>query len=190
MDLIFSTPWWLPTGLLAVGAALFWSGNKRIDQGMKRLGFGLILAAVLVMIVSSIVETPKEKAIRITKAVINAYKDHDWDKMQSLLDPATKLANYGNRNMIMAGAKASIDKPGVKDVHVLSIEADQEQTHIGVTTTVVAAIDQAQGRPVTSTWRFDYVNFGGEWTLESITPLRLMGESPDAIVRELPRVAQ
>ena len=34
-NLLFDAPWWLPALLIAVGLALWISGNKRVDAGLK-----------------------------------------------------------------------------------------------------------------------------------------------------------
>lgn len=188
MDFLFDTPWWLPAALFAAGAFVFWTGNRRLDKGLKRLGWGLVVAAVAVGLVSYLVETPRERTLRMTRALIDAYRSHDWERMSSTMDAGTTLAQYGNREMILAGAKASLDNPGVKEVYILSMDADQQQSHVVVTTTVATTLERAFDRPVRSTWQFDWVNFGGTWTLSTITPLGLEGQSPEPILRRLPQV--
>ncbi|HZZ44588.1 MAG TPA: hypothetical protein VFE58_16755 [Tepidisphaeraceae bacterium] len=189
-DLLFDPAWYLPAGLLAAGAILFWTGNRKLDRTLKNLGGILALLAITWGIVSYLVQTPKEHALTQTRAILSAYKSHNWPRMQELLDPGTTLGHYGNRDMIMLAARQSIDNPGVKDVYILSTDADQVQSHISVTTTLATTVDRAMGRPVRSTWQFDFVNMGGDWTLTTITPLSFEGQSPDPILRELPHTGK
>lgn len=188
MDLLFAPPWYYPVALLLVGGAVFWNGNRRLDKTLKNVGGGLVLLAVAWAILAFLIQTPKERALAHTKSLLNAYKNHDWPQFQSLLDPGTTLAKYANRDMIVRAAQTSIDTPGIKDLYVLSTEASQTDTHIAVTTTIVTTVERAMNRPVRSTWQFEYVNMGGTWTLTTITPLDVEGQSAEPILRELPSV--
>jgi hypothetical protein len=188
MDLLFAAPWYYPVALLLVGGVVFWTGNRRLDKTLKNVGGGLLLLAVAWAVVSYLVQTPKERALAHTKSLLTAYKDHDWPRFQSLLDPGTTLARYANRDMIVRAAQNSIDAPGIKDLYVLSTEADQTDTHIAVTANVITTVERAMNRPIRSTWQFEYVNMGGTWTLTTITPLAFEGQSAEPILRELPSV--
>jgi hypothetical protein len=187
MDLVFDPAWYLPVGLLVVGVTVFWTANRRLDKTLKNVGGVIVLAAVVGGGAGYVVRTPKEKALAHTRALLEAYEQRDWGKLEGLLDPATTLAQYGNREAIMRGARASVDDPGVKELYVMSAEATQIQTHIEVTTTVVTTVERAMGRPVRSTWQFEFVNMGGAWTLTTITPLALEGQSAEGMLRQLPR---
>jgi hypothetical protein len=188
MDLLFDVPWYYPVVLLVAGVVVFLGGNRRLDKTMKNVGGALVLLAVGWALVSYLVETPKEKAIAHTKGLLDAYRKHDWERMKGLLDSGTTLARYGNRDMIMRAAEASIDNPGIKDLYILSTEAKQTQSQVAVTTTVATTVSKAMDRPVRSTWEFDYVDMGGVWTLTTITPLEFEGQSAEPILRELPSV--
>jgi uncharacterized membrane protein YeiB len=174
--------------LFAVAAVVFWTGNRRLDKTMKNVGGGMVLLAVGWALAAYLVQTPRERAVAHTKSLLHAYAAHDWPRFQSLLDPTTTLANYANRDMIVRAAQESIDNPGVKDVYILSTEADQTGTHIAVNTTIVTTVARAMDRPVRSTWQLDFVNMGGTWTLTTITPLAFEGQDPSPILRQLPHV--
>lgn len=190
MDFAFDPVWYWPVGLFVVGVTVFWTGNCRLDKTLKNAGGALALLALAWGVAAYVVETPREKAVTHTKELIEAYKAHDWGKFTGLLDPGTTLARYGNREMIVQAAKRSIDDPGVKETYVLSTESSQQQSHVVVTMTVATTIEKAMGRPVRSTWEFDYVNMGGEWTLTAITPVGFEGQSAETILRQLPAVGK
>jgi hypothetical protein len=188
MDLLFAPAWYYPVVLLLVAVVLFWNGNRRLDKTLKNVGGGLALLAVGWGGVAYLVQTPKERALAHTKSLIQAYQAHDWPRFQSLLDPGTTLASYGSREVIVRAAQASIDNPGVKEVYTLSTEAQQNGAHVVVTTTIATTLERLGGQPVRSTWQFEFVNMNGTWTLTTITPLALEGQSAEPILRQLPRV--
>src|SRR6476661_5988968 len=64
MDLLFDPAWYMPVGLLVVA----WG------------------------VVSSLVQTPKERALAHTRSLLKAYAAHDWTRLETLLDPTTTLA--------------------------------------------------------------------------------------------------
>lgn len=188
MDLLFAPAWYYPVVLLLVAVAVFWTGNRRLDKTLKNVGGALILLAFAWALVAYLVQTPKERGLAQTKGLIRAFEARDWPKFQSLLDPGTTLASYGNRDMIVAAARKSVDDPGVKEVYILSSEAQQAGPHVTVTTTVATTLERLGGQPIRSTWQFEYVNMSGTWVLSTITPLTFEGQSPDPILRQLPRV--
>src|SRR5689334_11092523 len=115
-ELFFETPWWLPTAIVAVGAVLFYTANKRREARLRTVGLGVVCLGVLIAVVSYLVDTPKERAVKGSKHLVQAVASRDWQTMQSLLHPKASLsiANvsstlYNDRDQIVARAKEGVD---------------------------------------------------------------------------------
>ena len=133
--------------------------------------------------VSYFVDTDLEKAVKNTKGLVRAVNDRDWAKMQTILDPKASLAvqnsgtPYNDREKIIGGAKAGVDVYGLKNVHILSTETQQAQTSITVTLEVLTEQDFTQGRPLPSTWQFDWLQNAKGWSMTRITCLKIGNSS-------------
>src|SRR5829696_8011445 len=128
-DLLFETPWWLPTVIAAVGAVLFYTANKRREVKLRTIGLGVIALGVLVALVSYFVDTPKERAVDGSKRLVQSVANRDWATMQSLLHPkaSVSIANlpatlYNDRDQIVARAKDGAERYGIKSATVLSTD--------------------------------------------------------------------
>src|SRR4051812_12349549 len=110
-NLLFDTPWWLPTLLVGVGIVLFWNGNRRQETKLRNIGLLLVAAAAGMMAVSYLVDTPLEKAVKQTKLLVNSVETSDWTAMRSILGANTQLsvlggpAVYESRDEIVDAAK-------------------------------------------------------------------------------------
>src|SRR4029079_3493871 len=146
-DLIFDTPLWLLGLLVIVGAALWWSGNNRQDKTLKRVGLAVFLVGVLVGVVSSLVDTDKERAARQTRQIVSAVERRDWEGFGKLLDPRTHVMIYNNREDIVAGAKITADVIGLKSLHITGMDVEQKDTVINVDFKALRAQERPTGRP-------------------------------------------
>jgi hypothetical protein len=187
-DLIFDTPLWLLGLLVIVGAALWWSGNNRQDKTLKRVGLAVFLVGVLVGVVSYLVDTDKERAARQTRQIVSAVERRDWEGFGKLLDPRTHVMIYNNREDIVAGAKITADVIGLKSLHITGMDVEQKDTVINVDFKVLSDQERSMGRPIITSWRFIYQNFGNGWKLDSIEPLKSDEVNPEQIRANLQRV--
>src|SRR5437867_12105339 len=94
-NLLFQTPWWLPTIAIGVGLFVLWTGNQRQEKPVMRAGIAIALAGLTLALVSYLVDTPLEKAERRTRQLVAAAGKHDWTTFHNLLDPQTNV--YGLR---------------------------------------------------------------------------------------------
>ena len=151
---VFSTPWWLPTLVVAVGIGLWVSGNKRTDKTLKRVGLLGVLLGVALGLVSYLVETRVERVTRQSRELVRTVVDRDWKKMQSLLDPKVTLKvqgvpfglQYGDRDAILKGAREGVERIGLSSGNVTHVEvqdADQADVLEGLVRPLVPAEPQA-----------------------------------------------
>lgn len=186
-DLLFDTPWWLPTAIAVVGVGLFVSGNKRRHAGMRAAGGAVALLAVLLVAASYFVDTDVEKAVKRTAALVDAVDRQDWQAFESLLDEQSSLGNYVGRAELTQGAQDAVEKFGVRKAGVLSQSVRQDDTLITVTVSAFSEQDMPPG-PMRSTWEFDWQQRGDEWFLYRITPLSVGNQAIENPAAHLPPV--
>jgi hypothetical protein len=182
-QLLFETPWWLPTSIIGIGVILFLTGNRRQEKSVLRSGIIFVLLGVTIALVSYFVETDTEKVVSRTKQLVAAVNDRDWNKFSSLLDPKTSFDGYHNREQLVEGAKATTEKIGLKSVQLTGIDTEVHDSLIIVN---VRALSQQEitGSAFTD-WQLQWQNFGEGWLLNSIQPLSNAQISERQIERRL-----
>ncbi len=189
-DLIFATPWWLPTGLIVVGVILVVGGNGRQQKGTRNAGVGLLVVAVVVVLLSHFVDTDRKRAARQTKELIAAVQDRDWSKMTALLDDDATVSTpfgqlYGNRREIVDEAKALSERHGLKAVGGSMVRETQDNAGIVVLMDTSATVDAGGmgAYPVPSVWEFDWQETAGEWHVHQITCVSIGGKTDADTIR-------
>ena len=192
-ELLFDAPWWLPAVLAFLGIALFWNGNRRQEAKVRNAGLLFLLGAVLVLAVSHFVDTDLEKATKDSKALVYAVEQRDWAKMKVILDPLASLSVsdslqlYGTRDQIIDAATRAVDEHGLKNVHILSVTPQQTDTLINITMTIASEQDRTQGRPITTTWQFEWQQSGNTWSLVRLINLSIANMRGDEAAKQFPR---
>ncbi len=120
-DLLFDTPWWLPTLLIVIGIVLFITGNNRQEVRIRTAGIIAVLLAVVVILLSYFVQTDREKAENGSRQLVAAAVAHKWAVFDQLLDPKASVTVLGagtlaaNRREIIEMAKDGTTRFGLKD---------------------------------------------------------------------------
>ena len=173
-DFLFDTPWWAFVLIGIVGVALFMSGNSRQNKGALRAGVTMLLVGVLLAILSYLVDTPKEKVIKGTHALVTAVVNRDKATMNAELHPGATLAGW-KRQQIIDGAVTLADQFGLKSATVTGTEVKVDQSSsITVTIRVIA---QFQGKElpydnVPTDWQLNWWEMpDGKWLLKEIVPM-------------------
>jgi hypothetical protein len=195
-DWLFETPWWLPTLIVAVGVFLLWNGNRLTNSKLTRAGAAACLLAVLLVIISALVNTPKERAIAGSKKLINSFEKRDWTSFQSVLAPdvSVTLLNdpqtiYPNRQTLVAAAKDAQDRYNFSSVRITSMSAVQADTLISVNIDIITVQEKPVNFPVTSAWRFEWQEAADGWALERIIALKIANQSVDRVRPMFPNPA-
>src|SRR6266700_7096072 len=158
-NFLFDAPWWFPTILAGLGIFLFWTGNRRQEDKVRNAGVGLLLAAVLVLLLSYFIDTDMEKAVKRSKALVHAVEQRDWATMRANLDPAVSLSVLGfnvlyeNREDLINGARRGVEQYGVRNIHILSTSAEESDSLISVTMSIVSEQEATLGRPTPTSWK-------------------------------------
>ena len=184
-DLLFDTPWWLLTLIAVIAIALLLSGNKRQNTRLKIAGLVALLLAIGLFTSSWLVDTDVEKVTKRTRQLVAAINDRDWKTFESLLDPKTSFAIYNNRPQLVAGAQATADRIGLRAAHITRLQAKQTQSVITVDLDALSEQDATLGRPMPTSWEFDWQETREGWLLFRIHPLPNRDVTPDKVMREL-----
>src|ERR1051326_5423352 len=178
-ELLFHTPWWLPTALIALGVVLFIAGNNRMERRVRAAGLISMAAAVLLMLVSYLVDTDLERAENGSRQLVASVAASDWARMQGLLDPNCTVAVmnavtvYNNRDQIVRGAQDAVGRYGLRAAGIRSLEAQQTGPLITVSVDVITEQDATALRPLPSSWQFEWQRGPGGWSITRITNLRI-----------------
>jgi hypothetical protein len=192
-ELLFETPWWLPTAIVAVGAVLFYTANRRQEVKLRTVGLAVVALGVAVALVSYFVDTPKERAVNGSRRLVQAFADKDWPAMTSILHPKASLsiANlstlYNDRDQIVAKAREASDRYGLKSATVLGIDARQDQTLITVSIDLLTVQEYTMGKPIRSKWEFDWMESADGWSLYKIRAISIADQQTERIEPMFPR---
>ena len=186
-DLVFDTPWWLPTVIAIAGAWMLTDGNRRGRDGLRNAGAAVFLAAVALVAVSFFVDTDKETCLKRTGALVDSVEKQDWPRFASLLDDNTSFAGYSGKSEMVDGAKRSAALIGLKKAYVTSKTARQTDTLITVAFDAASEQDMPP-YPVRSSWEVDWQQRGERWLLYRVTLVAVNGQPADAAVGRLPSV--
>src|SRR3954463_10655610 len=141
MNYIYETPWWLPTGIALLGVILFITGNNRAEKRLRLAGIIVIALAVVLAMVSYLLDSPREKVIKRTYALVDSVEKRDWDRMGTYLSPGVAIVVFDGRDAVVSAAQKAADYSELKQVRIISLDAtvlpDQTiRTTLRVTTTL------------------------------------------------------
>jgi hypothetical protein len=186
--LLFETPWWLPTVVVVIGTVVFYTANKRREGKLRNAGLAVAALGVGLAVLSYFVDTDQERAVKRTRQLVASFEKKDWTTMRSLLHPRVSLgiANvpmtlYNDRDQIVARAQDAAERYGFQSVNITSIDARQDQTLITVSLGVLSIQEQTAGRPIPSTWEFDWLESADGWSLYKIRAIQVANQQADQI---------
>lgn len=182
-DLLFDTPWWLPSAIILLGVAIWFQGNRRVHRLSMRIGLGVAGVGVLLFAVSYFVETEKEKVTRLTREFINAVVARDWAKVESLMDPnvvfrnqsVVSVAESDKRENLLLRARERTEQSGLKDIAVQHIAATKAPMQTSVDARLIATFEGKGYGKLSADWRFVWVKTSGQWQM---TELHLVQINP------------
>jgi hypothetical protein len=193
MSLLLNVPWWMVAGLGALGIILFVAGNRRREDMLRNAGAVLVVAAIGWAAVSYYMDTPLERAANRSRELVASVIDKNWPVTQAILAPNASLsvlsadaAVYTSREQIIDGAKQAVDQYGLKSATILSLQARQDGGLITVDLDILSDQDVTMGRPITTSWQFEWQKSGEQWVLTRITCLRIGNSEGPAAQRQFP----
>jgi len=186
-DLLFDTPYWL-LGLFAVlGVGLWFSGNARQDKRFQYAGYASLLVALILALLSYLVDTDREIVIRRTRQIVEAVSKKDTATALKLLHPRASLADM-NRQQIADRIGTAADQFGVKSVRITSLDVAPQPLGDEMTAALAATADMTVGPysgGVPSTWDLTWVKSNDQWLLRDITPKTVPGIDTNTLIGRL-----
>lgn len=192
-DLLLNVPWWMVAGLAALGIVVFVAGNRRREDPLRNAGVVLVVAAIGWAAVSYYMDTPLERASKRSRELVASVIEKNWPVTQGILAPTASLsvlsadaAVYTSRDQIIDGAKQAVDQYGLNSANILSLQARQDGSLITVDLDILSNQEVTMGRPITTSWQFEWEKSGQQWVLTRITCLRIGNSEGSAAQRQFP----
>lgn len=195
-NLLFNAPFWAPLLLGAIGVFVFFAGNRRQQVGVRSAGLAIVLLAVVYAGVSYFVDTPAERAEKGTRAFVQGVIAKDSTALSGLLDPMAALTvlgsatPYSNREAITTNALAAVDQYGIKSANILTLTSEVKADAVIVTIDVLSDQEATYGRPMTTSWQFEWEPTNEGLLITRITCLRIGEASGDAALGRFPSVGR
>ena len=187
-DLLFSTPWWLPTLICGVGIVLFIVANNRQETRLRSAGMIIFAFGILLCVVSYLVETDKEKVERHTHEFISAIIASDWPKVQSLLDPQVEFLKLRGPDQLVPAIRAAQEHIKVTSAHITSTHIDESPGDITENIGVLSIQEATLQQGAITGWRLDWAPTPDDkdWKLLQIKSLGGQQISADDVESQVP----
>ena len=190
-ELLFHTPWWLPTTIIAAGVALFLAGNRKTEGSIRTAGAAVVGLGVLLIAVSWAIDTDVEKVEIRSKQLVEAAGHNDWSKVEGLLSPTAHFRfqrgerEYGNRKDLIAGARQASESTGLRSAWVGSDNVQQTGGLITTEMRVFSDQDKVGGHQIPSDWQLDWQKENGQWVVSEIRLIQVGDVGAEAINQHL-----
>jgi hypothetical protein len=171
---LFDTPYWLLALLAIVGVGLLVSANARREKRLAWAGGLALFVAALLVLLSLIVETDKEKVVARTRELVRAIEAKDTATMDRLLHPGAKLVGTDLKKAdIIDVAPRDVERYQLKNIRIALEDPKQVSAGmIDVTGTITA---DAPGIGIMGTptdWQFSWIKTPDGWRVRDIRPLK------------------
>jgi hypothetical protein len=163
MNLIYETPWWLPTGIAALGIILLTNGNKRQEAKVRNAGLGVIGLAILLALLSYFLDSPREIVIKRTKALVAAVEKRDWPGMEALLHPEVSVMIWKGLKEVMERTKWAAERFDLQSVRIAGISAEKPDPGVKVALQVAADFKDVSG--TITNWALEWEQTDHGWML-------------------------
>jgi hypothetical protein len=191
-ELLFHTPWWLPTAIIVAGVILFLAGNRRTQGPIRTAGALIIGLGVLLIVVSWAIDTDVEKVENRSKLLVESAGHNDWGKVETLLSPTAHFTfklggrQYGDRQELIDAARKASESTGLRSAWVASENVQQTGTALLTTEMrVFSDQDKVGGHQIPSDWQLDWQKENGQWVVTEIRLIQVGDVPPEAINQHL-----
>lgn len=184
-DFLFDPPFVWPAIAFVVGLGVFLYGNARVKAPVRNLGLGLIALVVAWCVTAYFVQTPLEKAVSRTRAIVSTVTAKDWAKLPALFDPDTRMASLASGDAIAKAAESAAGTFGLTDIRVLSQAASRGGPYT-VDVTINTLVEASMNTPAVFTFQYN-INRDGSVRLTRIVPVSVGGTTGDDLTGRIGR---
>lgn len=190
-DLLFDTPWWLPTIIIAVGLFAFLSGNKRTILKLRNAGLIVVGVGLLLVAVSYVVDTDKEKVVKRSRELVKDVEGREWDAAGKLMAPDIRFTgagrDYKTSEELITGARAATDAVGLNSATVTSVTPTVLGRTITTELHMFTDTNKLAGQQIPSTWQLTWEKRPDQgWVVTEIRLLSVANTSAEAVRNQLP----
>jgi hypothetical protein len=184
-DFLFDTPYWFLGLLGVIGAALWMSGNSRQNDGLKRSALGVFLLAVILALLSILIDTDKEKVIRRTRQLVAAVEKQDQPSAAKLLHPQVQLFEM-DKPAILNRIASAASEFHIKSIRINSIDVQPMDRDLSAVMSATTDVDlPIWSGPIPSTWKMVWEKTDQGWLLRDISPINVPGIDPQMLSRQI-----
>lgn len=178
--LTLESPWSLVLAALIAAIVAWRVLSARHPRRARTACAGFVLFGVGVVILSRVVETPRERLARATRTLVAAVAEADLEGVRSAMTPDAALYWWLNPDGLpLDGVLARVERDfsergayRVKEHAILELQSFIEGEGRGRVQVKVRVTSQAEGVPLISWWRLDYVRGDdGRWRVRGLQPL-------------------
>lgn len=184
-SLFLEDPWMLLLGLLGITILLWAMARRNGEQRLLRGAWIAAMVAILIIVISSLVETTREHLMDQTTQLVDAVERHDTATLDALLMPDARVVDEnGNvwfpRIMLDNSLKAFAKRFGQWDHRIISINARQDSASEALSGVKIrTTLSEAEPVPVPSHWEFVWVtDEQGRWRVQDIRAIEIMNQKP------------
>lgn len=185
VEIFFDLPWFIPAAVAITGIALFLWANARLRKRERAIGLGLVGLALLMAIVSYLIDTPRETVEKRTRMFVAAVVAKDSSAMGDLL-AGDAIAFSWDKQDIIDGAIHYAEATGLTGARLLSLQGVKEGNTLFSYMTVWSQHSGTTSFPIAdlnSQWKLEWIKEGDKWRVIEIVPLQIGQTSREAIER-------
>lgn len=190
--MLFHSPWWLWLGLAGLGLFLIYNGNQRGERRLIVIGAVALVLSLGMGLINYLVVTDTERCESLSRQVVADAVAQRWDAMAALMRPETSFQVMGeprdglfNRDQILQTLQRQVPHYGVTAATITATDASQQDSLVEITLSLYTNQDATLGRPIPSTWQFQWTRSGDSWTLQRIVLLAIGGRDGSQIYNPL-----
>lgn len=161
-------PLWLPAALAVLALVLWVMGNNRLDRTLKRLGYAMLLAGVLVGAVSYLLESDQEQVKRHAYELVDAVEEREWVPFRSLLHSDVQVLVWKGPDAVTEAARGAVDRSTLSSARITGFTLENASG------TFITRIQVLANNNV-SNWDLEWRHQGGKWLLYEVRPLGGLG---------------
>ena len=190
-ELLFHTPWWLPTTIIAAGVALFLAGNRRTKGSVRTAGAAVIGLGAAVDRRELGRRHGHGKGRGPHKQLVESAGHNDWNTVERLLSPTAHFTfqmgdrHYGDRKELIDAARQASDSTGLRTPWVAADHLTQTGGMITTEMRVFSDQDKVGGHQIPSDWQLDWQKENGQWVVSEIRLIQVGEVSSEAINQHL-----
>lgn len=176
-ELLFQTPWWLPTAFILLGLGVFWTSNNRRQKGGMWGGLAIALIGIAIATTSYLVDTDQEKAVARVKHIVTAVNQKDWTTFRTLIDAQTNVYGLRGPDQITNVVQHASERFNFGNNSITGTTVKQTDTLIEID---IRLFSQGAMNGV-SDWQFNFQDFGRGFELRQIQALASQDQDPQRI---------